>query len=251
MEKPERFAFLSVDSQAVVQREIKAAIQGLQFVHQMAERGELNIQGCKDALSVAEHSLANVSKATGIETETAADMEERYAKVRAANMRVRELEQMLGEAVTPEQIRAGMKSLNDKLDAWWKLEGFGHISNCDFGSFGCKVELSCSLFTGSGWHSEEPVSKAAAHAAWLESLPARGFKLMTDGSRDKSVVDCDASRKALVDLIMFRFPTARITEIKNHCERNGAFSLRSITAYIYDLGQIGALPTTPGELKHP
>lgn len=251
MEKAEQTIFLSTDSQAVAIRELTSARQGLDFVQHMASRGELNAQGCKDALSVAEHALANFSKATGIETESAADMEERYAKLRAANMRIRELEKMLGEAITPEQVRAGMKTLNDKLDAWWKLEGFGLVSECAFGAHGCKVELSCSLYGGTYMYSTEPISEAAAHAAWLESLPARGFKLMSDGSRDRNIIDCDASRKALVELIALRFPTARVSEIKNHCERNGVFSLRSMTVYIYDLDQIAALPTTPAQLQHP
>jgi hypothetical protein len=240
---------LNEDQKVLMSKSLKTCYSGLQTLLDFASKGILDAELCRNVLSTAEHELANISKLTGVEIDSAANIERRHAQIRAANMRVHELEAQLGAQVSAKHLQQGMERFNKMLNSWWDLEGFGHISEVKLSAYGhCEVTFSCSLFGAKfGMFSQTPVSDKERYALWLADLEKRGFVLV-DSKRDReSIVDCDATRQALSQLFAARMPSARITSYTNWGETNDLFSMRDVKVFIRDLADIETLPQMPEE----
>lgn len=195
-------------------------------------------------LKVAEFELADLGKTLGVETDSAKEREERFTMLRTANLRVRELETQLGNAQGADVTQACLKVLDARLNDWWDLEGFGHISNIAFQRYGCTVDFSCSLFGDfRGSDSVTPVSDKERRALWHASLAERGFSVVQEDRREWALEDCDATRKVLMALIAQRLPSARVLRLENSNRSNaGGFILQGVEVYIEQLADILALP---------
>ncbi|MGE8063901.1 hypothetical protein [Pseudomonas sp. NPDC089569] len=237
---------LNADEQAVVVREVKSMASTLGIlVHLTANGSEISHETAASALRSVEYTIQKVGKILNVETQTAADIEERHAKLRTANQRVRELEAQLGQAQTPATILMALRCLKEKLTRWWELEGFGHVSEVIFEAYGCRVKLSCHLFGDFPLvDSPTPLTDRERKVLWYESLRDRGYELETS-SGDTAIVDNDASRKALAALIASRFPSGTIIGISNIGRRGSStLTMRDIELMITNLEDIAALPAS-------
>lgn len=238
------FLVLNEDQVAVAQRHIKDAHFALATITQCLEgKMPLTEELVKNCLSVSEYQLRDLCKTLGVETHGAAEIDERHAKLRAANMRIRELEGQLGDSNAPELTQMGVKRLSEHLNKWWDLEGFGHIAELKFGPYGVDVKFSCNLF--GDFHligSKTPVSDRERKALWYASLAERGFVLcVEEGEREPAVDDCDQSRRTLADLFTSRMPSAFVTSFHGH-GRRGQYVLRDVEVFIRNYADILALP---------
>ena len=240
---------LDADASEVTLRKIKDTQFALATIAESIKAGEpLGHELAKNVLRVSEYNLAEIGATIGVETQTAADIENRHAKMRAANLRIHELEAQLGNAQAPEVTQMGLRALSDQLNAWWRQEGFGLVSETAFGPYGCKVTLSCHLFGDFPViDSPTPVSDKERRAQWLESLRQRGFELVKHTS-ETEIVDCDASRKVLCDLIMKHMPSAKVCAIQNNNFRGTGFTIRSAEVFISKLSDIQALPVSADKM---
>ena len=208
----------------------------------LAREGKVNADLAKNALRVSEHYLADLGKVLGIPTQTEEELTERSAKLRAANLRVRELEKQLGNAQSPELTQMSLRQLADQLNAWWDLEGFGHISEIKFGAYGCEVDFSCHLFGNFRLiKSETPISDKERKKLWHESLQARGFRL-TEEDRDACIEDCDQNRKVLEQLFEDRLPSSKVISFENYNKNEGGFVLRGVKVLIRRIDEFLTLP---------
>lgn len=240
---------LDADQQALLKKSLESCLSGMQTLYEFAGKGILTVDLCRSVLSTGEFALRDVSKLTGVETETAAMIEKRYADIRAANFRIRELEAQVGSVAGPEHLMQGMTRIAKRLNSWWDLEGFGHISELRFTDYGhCDVTLSCMLSGHNfGSFSKTPVSDKARYKLWLEDLGRRGFVLGQTRHDREAVIDCAETREAVRTLIEQRMPSARITSYTNWGDSNELFTLRDIKVFIRDLGEIDALPQLPAD----
>lgn len=235
---------LSEDQQAVAQKKIEDMHHAVGMIYSVIKGGRpLEAELATSCVKVAEFNLADLCKTLGVETFSAKEREQRYADLRAANMKIRELEAQLGDTVTPEATQHALKNMADHLNRWWDLEGFGHISDIAFGQYVCKVDFSCSLFGGfRTLDSETPVSDRGRKADWLDSLRERGFALAQE-DRDWSIVDSDANRQILIDMFGARLPSSKVFKFDNYSRRKAQdFSLRGVEVYIYKIAEILTLP---------
>jgi len=235
---------LDEDQSAVAQRELKEMMSALHYLTQMIVPGKPVDRGLLHSiLYVSESRLAEIGTLTGVETDSAADRERRHAGIRAANERVRELERQLGGTMTAEQTAQSVTLLTRKLNAWWRNEGLGHVRSTVIDQCGhMSIALSCMLFGNTQlMHSSTPVSDKANREAWLESLKARGFVLHAGSGNIGHVVDCDASRKALVAMVTRAIPSARFQGTESQTSRK-ELVLREIRFFVTNLNDIAALP---------
>ncbi|MEX3984009.1 hypothetical protein AB4Y45_34030 [Paraburkholderia sp. EG287A] len=242
---------LSLDKNAVALRQLQSVSGAVSTIFSIIKDGTaIERELATNCLKVAEFELSHLGKTLGIETDSAKEREQRYADLRAANARVRELEALLGSTQPPEATQAALKNLADQLNGWWDLEGFGHISDIAFGQYGCTVNFSCNLFgTFRLVDSDTPVSDKDRKKRWYESLQERGFVLVDD-DREWSVCDCDASRKVLQDLIVGRMPSAKILKFENQYRtRASGFILRGAEVFISKIEEIRTLPVPPKKEK--
>lgn len=235
---------LSPDDQAVVLRTIRDIQLGLQTLDKSLQKeGSLNHEIARNVLSVTEYNIPEIGQKLGVATETEAKITKRHADIRAANLRIRDLESQLGSSQAPSAVQMSLGVLTERLHEWWRIDGFGHVSEESFGRYGCKVKLSCHLFGDfSPIQSETPISDKDRWKLWLEQLKAQGF--MLGGNREKEVIDCDSNRKLLIDLISDALPSSKVISFSNHFSESG-FKLRDVDIIIYKLDDILNLPQMP------
>lgn len=237
---------LTPDSRAVGLQKLQQIQQALGTLAAVIGHGKRPLDAAlpTNVLKVAEFELADLGKTLGIETDSAREREERFAMLRAANLRVRELEAQLGNSQGADVTQACLKTLDARLNSWWDLEGFGHITDIAFQRYGCTVNFSCSLYGDfRGSDSKTPVSDKERRALWHASLAERGFSLVQEDQREWALLDCDATRKTLVELIALRLPSARVLKLENANRSNAAgFILQGVEVYIGQLADILTLP---------
>lgn len=197
----------------------------------------------KNCLAVSEFNLRDLCQVLGIETNGCAEMDERNARLREANLRIRALEAQLGAGQSPEQVQLGVKALADRLNQWWDIEGFGHISELKFGAYGLEVKFCCMLFGNfSLTGSKTPVSDRERKALWYAALAERGFILGVEpGERDPVVDDCDQNRRTLCELFRQRMPSAEVVGFHSN-GRGGRVVLREVDVFIRSYADILVLP---------
>ncbi|KWU26416.1 hypothetical protein [Burkholderia cenocepacia] len=242
---------LAPDNLAVALRKIREIQQSLGTIANIIKDGSpLNADLGANVLKVTEFYLGDLGKALGIETDDEAARKLRNANLRAANLKIHELEAQLGDSASPELTQLNLRALAKRLEAWWELEGFGHVSNIAFEPHGCKVTFSCHLFGGFPLvDSKTPVSDKEREHLWHASLQERGFVLTEEG-REVSLLDCDASRQALCDLLRSRLPSARVFRMENmHKQNAGDFILRSVEVYIQKISDLLQLPVPQAPQK--
>jgi len=234
---------LGADTKAVTLRKIKETQQALATIADFLNRGApFEIELASNVLRVSEFNIAEIGQLLGVETQTAVDIEKRFAEIRAANSRIRHLEAQLGDAQPPEATQMSLHRLKDRLEAWWRHEGLGAVFDLDFGPYGCKAVFSCHLYGDFDLvDSPTPVSDKERKAHWHQSLRERGLVLV---QRDPGleVADCDASRKALCDLVAAHMPSAQVSAFKNINRRGQGFTIQGIEVFVRRLDDILKLP---------
>ena len=241
---------LNADQAAVVSREVGELLSAMRYLAQLLTSGKpVDRNLIYNVLHVSESRLAQVGTITGVETNSAAERARRHADLRAANTRVRELENQLGAGESTSKTRQAVAYLSKKVQAWWRQSGMGHVHDVTFDSWGnmC-VKLSCTLFGPTTlMDSDTPVSDKAQREAWLESLKAAGFVLARGHGRVGDLVACDASLAALERLVKGAIPSATFHRASTRRGREGAQVYSDVTFFVENLNDIKALPV---EVEH-
>lgn len=238
---------LNPDSQELAARHINETYHALQTVMQgVAGKLPLTEELAKNCISIMEFRLRDLCSALGVETQGAAEVNNRHAKLRAANMRIHELEGQLGQSQAPELTQMSVKRLHEVLNEWWDFEGFGHLSSVEFGPYGVEVKLSCHLFgVNRPSSSDTPVSAREAQAQWYADLAKRGFQLKSDPKeREAHLADSDQNRQLLCDLVQRRLPSAHVHGFVS-TGRTGMLQLRECQVFIRNYQDILSLPVAP------
>ncbi|MFJ2456561.1 hypothetical protein ACIOWK_33490 [Pseudomonas protegens] len=238
---------LSEDQRAAIKATVKKAQQSLAIFPFLLEQSTvpgLTRAQARMAMETTEFELATLGRLLGVDTESKATIEQRFGELRQANMRIRDLEALLGQQMPAEAVQPALGNLARQLRDWWRLEGFGHTSEIQFGEYSLQVRFSLqSLSARPLIAGAEHLSHSERKALWLADLERRGFILHDDDG--KGVTDCPASRDALRVLFAERFPgTHKIAQFVSR-EGDHASKLVSVEVYVYDLAQILTLPVPP------
>ena len=241
----ENLVVLNADQKAVLKRTIVELVSGLTYLQDLAARDELPAEGGRNILYVAEAAFADIGKLTGIEVDSAAARDARYAALRSANERVSDLERKLGERVGAAAVSAALANLADKVQLWWGTHGFGLVRNLDFTSDGaCRIEFSTRLYGAEPpARSATPVSGAERREAWLAGLRARGYELGEGAGSDGPVLVDSAVNRALLDeLLRQHLPSAKLTGVGTaRCSGLRDATLRSLHVTVHALEDIERL----------
>lgn len=233
---------LAQEQKDAIRAAVKSLQQDLAALPFMLDSDGLTHNFAHNVLTVTEGNFVQLAKLVGVDTETAARIEQRHADLRRANMRIRELEGLLGQEQPAGAIQPALKAMCRRLRDWWKLEGFGHVSEIEFGEYSARVKFSCT-FIGSkpGLSAPEGATAQEARQLWLDRLQARGIVLLDDDG-EQGVRDCGASRDALRKLFRERLGDATIHQFGSRETRADESCLREVEVNIYDLALIRELP---------
>ncbi len=237
---------LDADEQARAMRELTELMSGFSLLaQQLQTKGVLPPMLAEPVLKLAEARLVTVAQLAGVSIDTEAEREERYALLRAANLRVRELEARLGERAGAEDLTLGLKRLSQKLRHWWRTEGLGHVTELSFGEYGeLRVTLGCHLFGNFRLlGSTTPVSDVERRSAWLAQLRSQGFELMQEpfGACDWRIWDTERSRTALQAMVERGLPGARLREVLTTQMPGGGVVIEDLVVQVRDLACVHAL----------
>ena len=236
---------LNPDQTVVAVKKVRDTQSALVTISEgLASKDGLDAGLARNVMFVCEHYMKELGELLGVETDSARDIEQRNAMLREANMKLRELEQKMGAAQSPEDIQAGIKHLADCLSKWWRYEGFGHVSDFEFGSYGASAKLSCHLF---GYFriidSPTPLSDKEAKAKWFEHLESTGIVLVKSRG-EMAVLDCDQTRATLRKLLAERLPSAVIQGFENQGSETHML-MRQVKIFVRDIAELGRLPVDP------
>lgn len=244
---------LGEDDSAVVKREVREMLFALNHLATSLAPGQpVDRELVHSILYVSESRLAEIGKLTQVETDSALEREQRHARLRAANLRIHELEQQLGGAVSADQTKQAVSVLADKLQAWWRHKGLGHVQEATTDSYGSlRVVFSCTLFGNTALTgSKTPVSDKTRRQQWLESLEQQGFVLESNPNGLGNLRACDQSRQALMRLIRETLPSAFFQGLTTSNSRSGVPVFREIRVCIDRLEDISALPDVSTYQEH-
>ncbi|HBN8047042.1 TPA: hypothetical protein ACG5BG_004793 [Pseudomonas aeruginosa] len=194
----------------------------------------------QDIASGLEFEMKKLGEALGISTEAAEVLEQRHGEIRRANLRIHELEGLLGSQQDPKAIQVALCALTKQLKGWWDLEGFGYVSEEAFGEYSLTVTFSCSTsLAGRHFEVTEPVSSHEREKLWEAYMKRRGFVFLENSEGD--LHDCPQSRQALARLFATRLPSARIAQFLSY-ETSAGSAMRAVKVYIRDISEITSLP---------
>jgi len=187
-------------------------------------------------LEVHTTSILDVFKYEGVLQK---EKEERYEQIRSLNIENRDLRKQLGEKVSMEDIREGLKNLSEGIKRWWNIEGFGHTSELEFGPYGAKVKFS-GMITDSYYDKEKDLTEEDKH----KLLQDYGFELtIGNGRRDARVKMTENNVHLLEKLLTTKYPSADISIITTHYSRNVKESdIRHIEVYIRNFDDLAINP---------
>lgn len=198
----------------------------LSYCHEQLKKGALTVGMKENHLALSEHYLIDFLKIMDYDSILGKEMEERHANIKSLNIENRELRKQLGEKVTNEDAREKMKNLSELIRSWWRVKGFGHVSEIKFSEYGsAEVELS-GMICSSLLDNKEKKDKEK----YLIDL---GF-----GIDDGDVVFNDECLRLLGVLITEQYPSAFITETRVWHGRREASKLRGIHIIIQNLDDI-------------
>ena len=236
------------DRVADIRAAVKNIQQNLAMIPWLFDNEGVSRFAAQSVVGLAESEIARLGKLLDVETEAAEKIEKRHADIRRANLRIRELEELLGQNQAPQAIQPALKNLSRQLHAWWELEGFGHISELAFGEYNLRVRFSCQMM-GAKPHipTPEPLPRKERFKLWLAALQERGFLLLEEDG-DKGVRDCPESRQALAELFRRRLSSAAVSQFVSREGRSGS-QLVAVEVYIRDITQVLDLPVPPPDAE--
>lgn len=234
---------ITPDKAALIAKAIQTTYVSLTEILRITQVDTVDPDYAKTLLSVVENNMAAISKHLAIATQTQSDIDERHAKMRSANLRIRELERQMGEACPIDFLAKSIGVLDCQFRHWWRTFGFGHVNKFSLKEFGAKISLSASLYgRRSSLFSATPVSDKENQVLWLNSLVSQGYSITgLANQKDKELIDCDKNRELIGNLIADRFPSARIISITNYCNQDNIAIVIDIKILIRDIREIHQL----------
>ena len=161
-----------------------------QLVAGNLSKGMLNIH-----ISLTESYVLNFLKAVGYDGILEAEHNERFVEIRALHEQNRLLREQLGQKVTNEDFRERVKNMTKSVKDWWRMYGFGHVSEIVFTDYSMKVKLSGMIF----------------ESTKIKYLKDLGFEMSGDG--EKFVCANDNNIEILTKLLTNKYPSASIWEM--------------------------------------
>lgn len=176
-------------------------MSNLGFCYEQLTKGELT-EGMKAThLSLAESYLLSFLETFGYKGILEKQKEERHSEIRSLNDENRSLRKQLGEKVTNEDIREGVKLMYERVYKWWEKEGFGYMPKFEIGRYAATITFSGNIF-------DRGEAKVEERCMLFKNY---GFDV---DEKEHHVLMSDKSVCCLNKLITTKFPSADIDEIK-------------------------------------
>lgn len=240
---------LNADEKAVVERELNLAYGSMSTLLDWVKTDKLTEEMKESLPSIVDSCMNSVKTAigyTGKESERSKEMSESIGQY--YQRQINDLEKALSSQNSIGSLAANTKLVFDKIDKWWDIEGFNYTSDKNIAESGMvNISLGFMLNSFANRYSATPVTDKAEAQTKVQYLEDKGFEFTPrDNGHDLDLLDNDANRKRLDQLVKSAFPSAKIWSFTNRLRRTNNeaddhFIIRSIDVSIFDLSDVEAL----------
>ena len=234
----ETYIVLNPDDKEFVLKQLTKTYSALSVLYDVVKEDRAKRDLIDNVLGVSEYQLADLSKRLDYEGTLNKQIKERHAAIKAANVRIRELEKQLGSNRPLDGLEQQIKYLHDIVAEFWQSQGFGrYIKGFSVGPYGVlKLKLTFSIGKVGSSFSDTPVSDRKTHHEQIESLQNQGFELLMENNQDHEMKNSDTNKEKLINIIKTRFPSAIISRINAHSMGlNQDMYIRMIEVHIRNL----------------
>lgn len=216
------------EKQAILQM-IQEINTSLTLLDQRITNGAQN-SDVSTCIGLLEHRLPDLSKITGYDGILAKQVEERHAKVRKLNCRIRELEEQRGKEINATATTSALQRYEDTLRTWHEACGFRY-ANIQCKLSGLRVKFNSKLRHERKRRLSRNDEMFARFVKMTPFLPELTDWDIIKNDYSSELADTDENRQNLIRLFTEEFPNVRINRFearKNDC---GSFLL-GIDVYI-------------------
>ena len=241
----EEMVQFTTDEKAVLEREIKSAYHALSTLLDWVKNDGLNEEMKESLPYLVDSYMSKVKEVlgfTGKESDRSKEMKK--AVMMQYQKRIQELEEALKDTAQISGLSETIKVAFNKVNKWWKEEGFGYISEKAITDNGImKMELQFSLSNFLYTYSDTPESDKDLLNNKIFELKQKGFQFAPKrNGRELEVLDNDNNRSIIMAMVKEAFPTAKVWEFRNVISNPGShIILRGVTFGIYDMAEVEAL----------
>lgn len=241
----ERKVHFSEDQKAVLLKALKDIHFSNSQLHEWVTKDELSEDMSKTLPSLIESYFSEVAKVLNYESHLLSEKQKRYEDIRKANQTIHELKEKLGSSRSVDGLAEQLKHLSGKVSDWWKREGFNHVSEQKFLTYGGFQVEFCFMLSSRYFRStsDTPISDERDTQEHIEHLRNMGFEFAdfeTDRCEKLHLIDNQMNRTMLTKLLKERFPSIEINSWDNKCSYSNPdiFTIWHIEAFIRDLSDI-------------
>jgi len=232
---------LNEDNKAVCLKSIKDMFFAAKQLHEWLAKDELSVEMKNTLISLIESHTAEFAKILEYNSQAANRIDDVFGGIRQANVRIRELEHQLANNSSVSGVKELLREMHDGLYSWWNLQGFSHIGDDNFGSFGYRGKFHLSL-SSARIFSSKPVTEEQERKNKLQQMIDDGYDFsFVGGDREYVLLDTPVNRKKITELLKTAFPSVKIIKWNNYHLKDDDFKLWDVEVIIYDLSEIKSI----------
>lgn len=186
-------------------------------------------------LGLLESYLTELSKLTGYDGMVIQENKRRYAELKAANDRIRELEKQIGNQVSTEAVSTGIRRWENIFCAWYEAHGFRY-ADVEMGPYVIRAEFSEELVNAPRARhlsDEELFNELVNCVPFITDNPDWDIE---HGQFHSNLLDTKANKLNLIQLFKDAFPNANIHEFKARKDGEQYYLRFSVAIPWSDLG---------------
>lgn len=237
----EKLVILDEDKKAIALKELLKMYHTSGELHNQLKNDALTEEMKNTLFELIESYTSDASKALNYNSHATKKILERYADIRKANQRIKELEKMLTDNTQTSGLKELLYEMHDTLNEWWEQQGFNLVTDDMFGGYGYKGRF-CLDTSHISFESTRPITRAKEHQSHLEYMIEEGYEFIKEDGNGYVLLDTQKNRELITKLAKGKIPSLKITKWENWCLRKEEdFKLRSFECYISDLNDIKTL----------
>lgn len=234
-----KYINLTEDEKAVFKREGTKISQNLGMLNKLINDNKLNDELKNNILKVIQFSLNDINEALHFLNEKS-DLEKdiELSMIKEYQLKIKQLEESIQSKEQIANVIIPTKMLFEKIDKWWKTEGFNYIRTESLTSR-CNIELELSILLESYsiMYTKKPETAKKMLQTQKQYLMDKGFQFKSNESKSY-LIDNDNNKSLLISLIKESFPSAKIWNINNHLaevDNEQFFAIDSLKLTILDI----------------
>jgi len=221
MEHSEEKLELTEEARSKVKKSLQEIFGAVRFLFEKLGKKQITKGDADMICNLLEHYIVELQSPLNYQGTLAKKMEERFQEIQEVNKENIKLRKQLGAKVSPEDVRENLKLMDDAIRFWWREEGFGHVSELEFGWCCVKVTLSGMM-----------IGRAKKNIGQLQD---KGFAIAKKDT--EMMIASDSNVTLLEGMCRDRFPSMRAAGTKTSIYQ-GERQLRDFSFIIRDFDDV-------------